>query len=95
MLTHFGEVADVETHLRRVPERNGAWAEVILEGMRAGEDDAALTQRIADYGNAELLADDAQPEVVTRHQLTSNYAMTVLGVTRYWRKHHPGKTEGV
>ena len=94
LLTHFGEVTDPETHLRRVPERNGAWAEVILEGMRAGEDDAALTKRIADYGNAELKADDAQPEVVARHKLTSNYAMTVLGVTRYWRKHHPEKLEG-
>ena len=94
MLTHFGEVTDPETHLRRVPERNGAWAEVILEGMRAGEDDATLTKRIAEYGNAELLADNAQPEVVARHQVTSNYAMTVLGVTRYWRKHHPGKLEG-
>ena len=91
LLTHFGEVTDVETHLRRVPERNGAWAEVILEGMRAGEDDEALVERIADYGNAELLADNAQPEVVARHQVTSNYAMTVLGVTRYWRKRHPEK----
>ncbi|CAN5808318.1 MBL fold metallo-hydrolase [soil metagenome] len=91
LLTHFGEVTDPETHLRRVPERNGAWAEVILEGMRAGEDDEALVKRIAAYGNAELTADDAQPEVMARHQVTSNYAMTVLGVTRYWRKHHPEK----
>lgn len=94
LLTHFGEVTDVETHLRRVPERNGAWAEVILAGMRAGEDDDTLVKRIADYGNAELKADDAQPEVMARHQVTSNYAMTVLGVTRYWRKHHPEKLEG-
>ena len=91
LLTHFGEVADPDTHLRRVPERNGAWAEVILEGMRAGENDETLMKRIAEYGNAELKADGAQPEVMARHQVTSNYAMTVMGVTRYWRKHHPEK----
>lgn len=93
LLTHFGEVADVDTHLRRVPERNAVWAEVILEGMRAGEDDEALTKRIAEFGNTELSADGAPPEVVARHQVTSNYAMTVMGITRYWRKHHPEKLE--
>ena len=91
LLTHFGPVDDVETHLRRVPERNSAWAETILAGMREGEESEALEKRIATFGDAELKADNVPPEVMKRHQLTSNYAMTVMGVTRYWQKHHPEK----
>lgn len=89
LLTHFGEVEDAEGHLRAVPERNRHWAQVILAGMRRGEDDETLVQRIAAVGRAELEADGASPEVVARHEATSNYRMTVMGLTRYWRKHHP------
>ena len=91
MLTHFGLVEDVETHLRRVPERNSAWAETILAGMLEGEESDALEERIAAFGDAELEADNVPPEVMKRHRLTSNYAMTVMGVTRYWQKHHSEK----
>ncbi len=89
MLTHFGEVTDAEGHLRALPERNRRWAEAILAGMRLGEADDALTKRIASLGDAELAADGASSLVAARHQATSNYRMTVLGVARYWRKHHP------
>ncbi len=89
MLTHFGMTEDVEAHLMAVPERNQEWADEILQGMQEGDDNEGLIARIAALGNAELLADDAPPEVMKRHQETSNYEMTVMGVTRYWQKHHP------
>lgn len=91
LLTHFGEVKDAEAHLRSVPESNRAWANVILAGMRAGEDTETLVERIAAHGNAELAAHDTPPDVAARHRHTSNYEMTVTGVVRYWRKHHPEK----
>lgn len=94
LLTHFGEVKDAEAHLRRIPERNQSWADVILEGMQAGEDTAELVARISAHGNAELAAHDTPPEVAARHRHTSNYEMTVTGVVRYWNKHHPEKIGG-
>ncbi len=89
MLTHFGLVEDAESHLRAVPERNQAWADELLSGMQQNEETEDLVRRIASYGNAELVADNAPPEVMQRHQESSNYDMTVTGVVRYWQKFHP------
>lgn len=89
MLTHFGVVEDVLTHLEAVPERNQEWANEILQGMQEGEDMSGLTARIAAFGNAELLAYDCPAEVMKRHQEASNYEMTVAGLMRYWQKYHP------
>ena len=89
LLTHFGEVTNADEHLALVPERNREWANVILKGMQAHESPEQLVARISAYGDGELLAEGAPPEVVARHRTTSNYEMTVSGVTRYWSKHHP------
>lgn len=89
LLTHFGEVADAEAHLGALPEINRRWAEEVLDGMNRGEDAAALTGRIEALTVAEMGAEDAPPGVLARYRDTSSAAMTVMGLTRYWRKHHP------
>lgn len=89
LLTHFGQVDEAIPHLQQVASRNRTWAEEILKGMQQHEDEAALIARISRLGNQELIEDAAPPEVVRRHRLTSDYQMTVMGVTRYWQKHHP------
>lgn len=94
LLTHYGEVPDAEGHLRQVIERNDQWANLILEGMQNGEDAKGLEHRLRDVSLKEL--EGASPEVINRHRITSNDEMTVMGVTRYWQKHHPErlKAEG-
>jgi glyoxylase-like metal-dependent hydrolase (beta-lactamase superfamily II) len=94
LLTHFGQVDDALAHLRQVALRNKTWAEEILKGMQLGEDDAALIERISRLGDQELAQDNAHPEVIMRHRLTSNYQMTVMGVTRYWQKRQPERLGG-
>lgn len=89
LLTHFGAVTDPKEHLLAVKARNRAWAEVVLAGLKAGEDDAVLTQRLTALGEAELKAAGATPDVIARHAETSSYPMTVAGLKRYWLKHHP------
>ena len=89
LLTHFGEVRDADAHLAAVPERNRAWAEEVLEGLQAGEDDAALVRRMRARELAELVADGADAATIERHRRTSDAEMTVMGLGRYWRKHHP------
>lgn len=89
LLTHFGEVGGANEHLEEVKVRNREWAGVILDGLKAGEDDLALEARIAAVGDGELAKDGAPPEVIARHRVTSNYEMTVTGLKRYWQKHHP------
>jgi glyoxylase-like metal-dependent hydrolase (beta-lactamase superfamily II) len=89
LLTHFGEVREAREHLDAVAEKNRKWAEVILEGMRLGESDEALIQRITEVGLAELEADGATPEAIAKHRVTSSFEMTVWGVKRYWQTRHP------
>ena len=88
MLTHFGEVSDPEAHLVALPEINRRWAEEVLAGMNRGEDAAALARRIEALTTAEL-GEGAPPGVLARYRDTSSAEMTVMGLTRYWRKHHP------
>jgi glyoxylase-like metal-dependent hydrolase (beta-lactamase superfamily II) len=89
LLTHFGPVNQPREHLLAVKERNRSWAEAILTGLQAGEDDAALIRRITALGEAELRATGAPPELIALHSETSSYPMTVTGLKRYWLKHHP------
>ena len=89
LLTHFGEVKDVAAHLEKVRERTHAWAEEVLAGLQAGEDDAALVARISRISEAELEADGALPEARVRHRTTSNDEMSAAGLKRYWQKRHP------
>lgn len=89
LLTHFGEVREADAHLARVPERNRAWAEEVLAGMQNGEDEASLVRRIQALELAELVADGADADAIERHRRTSDAQMTVQGLQRYWRKHHP------
>jgi glyoxylase-like metal-dependent hydrolase (beta-lactamase superfamily II) len=89
LLTHYGEVRDAEAHLRQVVERNQEWATLILEGLQKGEDAKVLEQRLHEISLQELVASGASAEVIQRHRITSNDQMTVMGVTRYWQKHHP------
>ncbi|MDQ3459980.1 MAG: MBL fold metallo-hydrolase [Deinococcota bacterium] len=89
LLTHFGEVTDPAAHLERMREETHRWAEAVLEGMRRGEDEAALQARIAALSLEALTAEGASPELVFKHRVTSHDEMTVQGLTRYWRKHHP------
>lgn len=89
LLTHFGEVSDPDTHFLALLEINRAWAEEVLAGMNRGEDAAALAQRIEALTTAALSLEGAPPGVRERHRDTSSAEMTVMGLTRYWRKHHP------
>ena len=89
LLTHFGQVGDVDGHFRTLEQQHRAWSESILDGMNAGESDEELAARIATLSRDALLADGASEETIRRHSVTSGDAMTVTGVKRYWQKVHP------
>lgn len=89
MLTHFGQVMNADAHLAALPERNRTWADSVLQGMNAGEDEAALVRRVQELEDAEMTAAGMLAGVKHRTKMTSDAAMTVMGLTRYWRKQHP------
>ena len=93
LLTHFGEVRQADAHLAALPERNRVWAQEVLTGLRAGEDDDALVARMERLEDAELERGGANAGVRLRNKVTSDAAMTVMGASRYWRKHHPERLQ--
>jgi len=89
ILTHFGPVEGrdaADAHLQQVLERNHAWGQHVLEGMRAGESDEQLVARMQRLEDAELAAADVLPGTRLRYKVTSDAAMTVMGVKRYFNK---------
>jgi glyoxylase-like metal-dependent hydrolase (beta-lactamase superfamily II) len=92
VLTHFGQVDGrhaAAAHLRSVVERNREWSEAVLTGMNAGEDDAALVARVQRLEDAELAAAGVLPGIRLRYKITSDAAMTVSGLKRYFTRLHP------
>ncbi len=95
LLTHFGRVSDVDGHFRALEMQHRGWSESILEGMNAGENDETLAARVAKLSRDALLADGASEKTIRRHSVTSSDAMTVMGVKRYWQKHHPERLKSL
>lgn len=89
ILTHFGPVEgadEADAHLQEVVVRNRAWAQHVLEGLRAGEDDDTLTARMQRLEDEELEQAGVLPGVRLRYKVTSDAAMTVMGLKRYFSK---------
>ena len=89
MLTHFDQVEDPQEHFTKVGKANKIWANAVLKGLQAGEDDASLAKRIKALSLTELNTEGASADIIHRHQIISNDEMTVAGLKRYWLKHHP------
>lgn len=87
VLTHFGPVEGAEAadaHLAAVLERNELWADSVLAGLRAGEGDAELVERVRRLEDAELEEAGVLPGIRARYKITSNAEMTVMGLKRYF-----------
>lgn len=89
LLTHFGEVQEAEEHLTALPARNRRWAEEIRVGMLAGESQRQLEKRIVDLEEREFREWGLSEEMSERYRVTSDAAMTAMGLERYWRKKRP------
>jgi len=89
VLTHFGPVngkAAADEHLHEVLERNRAWSRHVLAGLKAGETDEQLIARMQRLEDAELEEANVLPGISLRYKLTSDAAMTVMGLKRYFSK---------
>lgn len=89
LLTHFGSVGEPEAHFSELLKTHQLWSESILEGMNAGEGDTVLQERVAALSRGALVTEGASEATIERHSVSSNDAMTVAGVKRYWQKLHP------
>ncbi len=90
-LTHFGEVKDAKGHLQALQTRHDKWANTVLDALKAKKESPEIINIMTSLGEDELNNDKAPASVFFRHSITSDYAMTVMALSRYWQKFHPEK----
>ncbi len=86
---HFGATTSVPAHLDRLREKLYAWGEFVLAAMRSGHSEAEIISLLIAHTEPELQQAAGNAHALKRYEIATNYAMTVQGYMRYWRKKHP------
>jgi glyoxylase-like metal-dependent hydrolase (beta-lactamase superfamily II) len=86
---HYGTVRDITQHFSRLREQLQSWGDFVLSEMRKGKDEAEIIALLIERTQPELQRVAKDPHAIQRYEIGSNYAMTVQGYMRYWRKKHP------
>lgn len=88
-LGHFGATHNATQHLARLREQLISWGNYVLEAMRDGKEEQEILALLIARTEPELQRVSNDPNVLQRYEIATNYAMTVQGYMRYWRKKHP------
>ncbi len=88
-LGHFGATRNATQHLERLREQLLSWGNYVLEAMRNGKEEQEILTLLIAQTEPELQHVTNDPNAVKRYEIATNYAMTVQGYMRYWRKKHP------
>ena len=88
-LGHFGATRNATQHLARLREQLISWGNYVLEAMRDGKEEQEILALLIAQTEPELQRVTDDPDVLQRYEIATNYAMTVQGYMRYWRKKHP------
>lgn len=86
---HFGAIGNVPQHLGRLEEKLYSWGDFVLKAMREGKHEAEIIRMLIEHMDSELSKVANDPHALERYEIATNYAMTVQGYMRYWRKKHP------
>lgn len=93
--THFGPFTDVNRHFRELRRQNARWGGAVLEGLRNGESDEQLVDRVTGLAERQMFAAGLSDLDRERYRVSSNHTMTAAGLARYWRKLQPQRLEDV
>jgi glyoxylase-like metal-dependent hydrolase (beta-lactamase superfamily II) len=88
-LTHFGLHPKPEFHLAELETRLLDWAVWMKERMREGKSDEQILPEFQRFTEDQLLAAGASPADLLAYEQADPAGMSVTGLSRYWRKHHP------
>jgi glyoxylase-like metal-dependent hydrolase (beta-lactamase superfamily II) len=88
-IAHFGPIREVDAHFERLHNQLFVWGDFVLKALRAGKDEAEIITMLIEHTQPELERVATSPRAIPRYEIATNYAMTVQGYMRYWRKKHP------
>ena len=92
-LTHFGLFTNPKFHLKELSDRLTAWAEWIKNALRAGKSEEAIVPEFQQFTEQEILRTGIGEKGVAVYEQADPAAMSVTGLSRYWKKHHPEALE--
>jgi glyoxylase-like metal-dependent hydrolase (beta-lactamase superfamily II) len=90
-IAHFGPTKNVTSHLERLREKLYAWGDFVLVAMRDGKNEAEIIEMLTKQTQPELQRATSDAQAIARYEIATNYAMTVQGYMRYWKKKHPDR----
>lgn len=88
-LGHFGPTRYSTQHIGHLREKLIAWGDIVLHAMREGKNEEEITSLLITQTEPELRRFTRDEQALKRYEIATNYAMTVQGYMRYWRKKHP------
>ncbi|WP_236031250.1 MBL fold metallo-hydrolase [Ktedonospora formicarum] len=92
-LAHFGPTSTPIPHLEHLREKLYSWGDFVLHAMRDGLSEGAIIDRLIEHVQPELKRVSSEERTLKRYEIATNYAMTVQGYMRYWRKRHPERLQ--
>jgi len=81
--THFGSYEDVGRHLSELEQRLQDWLLFIEGQMDDGADREEISEELKVKGDAEMLAEGADPAQSERYDMAGSYPMLTDGLMRY------------
>ncbi len=81
--THFGSYDDVDRHLSELEQRLQDWLLFVEEQVDEGAGREEIAEQLGIKGDAEMLAEGADPQESERYDLAGNYEMLTTGILRY------------
>ncbi|CAA9477525.1 MAG: MBL-fold metallo-hydrolase superfamily [uncultured Rubrobacteraceae bacterium] len=84
--THFGSYDDVGRHLSELEQRLQDWLLFVEDQVDEGASQDEISEELRIRGDAEMLAEGAEPEESGRYDLAGNYEMLTAGLLRYVQK---------
>jgi glyoxylase-like metal-dependent hydrolase (beta-lactamase superfamily II) len=82
-LTHFGNYEDVERHLGELEQRLQDWLLFVEAQMDEGAGREEISEELKAKGDAEMLAEGADPAQSEHYDLASSYHVLTDGLMRY------------
>ena len=82
-LTHFGSYEDVERHLGELEQRLQDWLLFVEAQMDEGAGREEISEELKAKGDAEMLAEGADPAQSEHYDLASSYHVLTDGLMRY------------
>lgn len=91
VLTHFGDLTEIDRSLAELEERLGDWAEWVRSRVDAGESEEVMVPGFERKVWDELRAGGVDEAGIRAYEQGDPAAMSVYGLARYWRKRGHGE----